>query len=318
MKGFSSDSVNRVEIGPESDGQRLDNFLARVLKGVPRSHLYRILRSGEVRVNSRRCEASTRLSAGDQVRIPPIRVAERPEGGTVPASVSGPSLPVLFEDEVLLAVDKPAGLAVHGGSGVSHGIIERLRAERPDDRFLELVHRLDRETSGVLLLARRRSALTDLHAQIREGRTDKRYLALVKGTWRGGGRTIDAPLAKYVLDGGERRVSVSSDGQASRTVLRPVRHYAGYTLLEARLLTGRTHQIRVHLAHIGLPICGDDKYGDFALNRELAREGLKRMFLHAGRLQFVHPGSGGRISIESSLAPELAGFLERLSPAEAV
>jgi 23S rRNA pseudouridine955/2504/2580 synthase len=316
MNGLSKDAVNWAEVDTESDGQRIDNYLARLLKGVPKSHVYRILRSGEVRVNGHRAEASTRLAAGDRLRIPPIRVAARSPSQGVPAQVAARALPVLLEDEYLLAVDKPAGLAVHGGSGVSHGVIERLRAERPDSRFLELVHRLDRDTSGVLLLAKKRSALTDLHAQMREGRTDKRYLALVHGRWVGGGKTIDAPLAKYVLEGGDRRVEVNAAGQEARTVVRPVRVLDGFSLLEARLLTGRTHQIRVHLAHAGLPICGDDKYGDFSLNKALAKKGLKRMFLHAARLQFSHPASQVRVSIEAPLPPELAGFVDRLAGGE--
>jgi 23S rRNA pseudouridine955/2504/2580 synthase len=313
MNGLSKDAVNWVEVDAESDGQRIDNYLARLLKGVPKSHVYRILRSGEVRVDGHRAEASTRLAAGNRLRIPPIRVAARAVAQGVPATVAARPLPVLLEDEHLLAVDKSAGLAVHGGSGVSYGVIERLRAERPEARFLELVHRLDRDTSGVLLLAKKRAALTDLHAQMREGRTDKRYLALVHGRWVGGGRTLDAPLAKYVLEGGERRVEVNADGQEARTVVRPVRALDSFTLLEARLLTGRTHQIRVHLAHAGLAICGDDKYGDFSLNREMAKKGLKRMFLHAARLQFVHPATRERVSIAAPLPPELAGFIERLA-----
>lgn len=314
MNGLSKDVVNWVEIGPEAQDQRIDNYLARILKGVPKSHLYRILRSGEVRVNSRRADASTRLQEGDRLRIPPIRVASRPKG-PVPVGPAGKVMTVIHEDDSILALDKPSGLAVHGGSGISHGVIERLRAERPGERFLELVHRLDRETSGVLLLARKRSALVDLHAQIRDGRTDKRYLALVRGQWRGGTRTIDQPLTKHVLEGGDRRVAVEAGGQPSRTVIKPVRVFQDYSLVEARLLTGRTHQIRVHLAHLGMPICGDDKYGDFTLNKDLARTGLKRMFLHAARFRFEHPLTRERIDIEAPLPEELARFLERLEPA---
>jgi len=320
MNGLSKDAVNWIEVDAESGGQRIDNYLARLLKGVPKSHLYRILRSGEVRINGHRAEASTRLAAGDRLRIPPIRVAARPPSQGVPAPVAARPLPVLLEDEYLLAVDKPAGLAVHGGSGVSHGVIERLRAERPDSRFLELVHRLDRDTSGVLLLAKKRSALTDLHAQMREGRTDKRYLALVHGRWAGGGRTFDAPLAKYVLEGGDRRVEVNAAGQEARTVVRPMRVLDGFSLVEARLLTGRTHQIRVHMSHVGYPLVGDDLYGgrhatvgDFdPAQPDAAETLLSRQALHAARLGFEHPVTGARVAFEAPMWHDLARAVELL------
>lgn len=312
MNGLSKDSVNWVEIGEDAGDQRIDNFLMRILKGVPKSHVYRILRSGEVRVNSRRAAAATRLRPGDRLRIPPIRVSAREEMPP-PFFPAARALDVVYEDDSLLVVNKPAGTAVHGGSGISHGVIELLRAARPPGRFLELVHRLDRETSGLLLLARKRSALVDLHAQIREGRVDKRYLALVRGRWVGSARTIDQPLTRHLLEGGDRRVAVDPEGQPSRTVVKPVQVFEEFSLLEARLLTGRTHQIRVHLAHLGLPICGDDKYGDFTLNRTLGRRGLRRMFLHASRLQITHPVTGDRLSLASDLPKELAGFLEQLS-----
>lgn len=312
MNSLSKDSVNWVEIGPESEGQRVDNFLQRILKGVPKSHVYRILRSGEVRINSGRADPTRRLVLGDRVRVPPIRTSA-PGPGAAPVPAGGPVLPVLFEDDALLIIDKPSGVAVHGGSGIAHGVIERLRAARPDAKFLELVHRLDRETSGVLLLAKRRSALTNLHEQIRVGRTDKRYLALVRGTWRAGPTTLDDRLAKHVLAGGDRRVSVSPDGQEAATKVRCMRALPGCSLLEARLLTGRTHQIRVHLSHAGFPICGDDKYGDFELNRLLARQGLKRMFLHAAKFRCVHPVSGEPLEVNSPLPSDLARFVEQLA-----
>ncbi|MFO1321538.1 MAG: RluA family pseudouridine synthase [Burkholderiales bacterium] len=316
MKGLSKDSVTRLTLGEEVAGQRIDNFLVRLLKGVPKSHVYRILRSGEVRVNSGRAAPTRRLAAGDEIRIPPIRIAERPAVPSASARSLEP-IPVLFEDGNILAIDKPAGLAVHGGSGISHGVIERLRAERPAAKFLELVHRLDRETSGVLLLAKKRAALVNLHEQIRDGATDKRYLALVKGAWDQDRITVNAPLAKYVLEGGDRRVSVEAGGQPAKTALRRLALHDGCTLVEARLLTGRTHQIRVHLAHLGLPICGDDKYGDFAFNRLLARRGLKRMFLHAARFTFRHPDSGEPVTISADLPGELSRFLESLdTPAD--
>jgi 23S rRNA pseudouridine955/2504/2580 synthase len=298
-------AVRYLEVDESGAGQRIDNFLVARLKGVPKSHVYRIVRSGEVRVNSGRVEASHRLALGDRVRLPPIRVAAQPEGAGAAKPIE---LPVLFEDEHLLAVDKPSGLAVHGGSGIAHGAIERLRASRPQARFLELVHRLDRETSGVLLLAKKRSALTALHAQLRERDFDKRYLAAVAGRWRDQKRRVRVSLRKYVTREGERRVAVDGDGQEADTVFRLVSRGPEASLLEAELLTGRTHQIRVHLAHVGHPILGDDKYGDFELNKRLAREGLKRMFLHAAEVTFAHPASGERITVRSALPPDLEAW----------
>ena len=304
MKDLSNDFTAVVE--EDSAEQRIDNFLARECKGVPRSHLYRIVRSGEVRVNSRRVGPTYRLKPGDRVRIPPIRLSQAAERrGVAPAL----DLPVLFEDDALVAVDKPAGLAVHGGSGVSFGVIERMRTARSGLKFLELVHRLDRETSGVLLLAKKRSALTALHAALREGRTGKRYRAFVRGDWRGDERAVDLPLRKYLTREGERRVAVDSTGAESLTVFRPLERFAGATLLEAELHTGRTHQIRVHLAHLHHPIAGDDKYGDFTWNRELASRGLKRMFLHAAELDVEHPLTRRPLELRSPLPPELERFL---------
>jgi 23S rRNA pseudouridine955/2504/2580 synthase len=304
-----------AQVGEESADQRVDNFLLRELKGVPRSHVYRLLRGGEVRVNSRRVDATYRLQPGDRVRIPPVRVAQ-PAGARKPAAREH-GLPVVFEDEALLVVDKPAGVAVHGGSGVSHGVIERLRAARPDARMLELAHRLDRETSGLLVVAKKRSALTAFHAALREGRVAKRYLALVKGNWAGGAREVELPLHKYLTAAGERRVAVKAGGKTSRTRFEPIRRYADFTLLAARLDTGRTHQIRVHLAHVGFPVAGDDKYGDFELNRVLARRGMKRMFLHAAALAFVHPATGATLELRAPLPAELQRFLDASTEREA-
>jgi len=316
MKGLRKDQIpgpdaaSTLEVDEEHAGQRLDNFLVRILKGVPKSHVYRMLRTGEVRVNSRRVDASYRLLEGDRVRIPPVRTATP----TAAPRSRAPSLSrhVLFEDDWILALDKPAGTAVHGGSGISLGVIEQLRLERPESRFLELVHRLDRDTSGVLLLAKKRGALTALHAQIREGRTAKSYLTLVRGEWPDARRHVKLPLHKYVTAEGERRVSVDEGGQHAHTVFVRERAFAGFTLLRAELRTGRTHQIRVHLAHLGFPIAGDDKYGDFPLNKTLARQGLKRMFLHAAELGFEHPHSGQPMLVQAPLPPDLAGFLENL------
>ena len=296
-----------VEIDNASEGQRVDNFLLRLCKGVPRSHVYRILRSGEVRVNSRRVDATYRLQPGDRVRIPPMRLARRAERTAPPLD-----LPVVYEDDALLVVNKPAGTAVHGGSGISFGVIEQMRAARPQQRFLELAHRLDRETSGLLILAKKRSALTALHAALREGRVKKEYLTLVRGGWRNDKQHVSLPLKKSLTRSGERRVSVDREGRESQTVFRRKKGLRDFTLLSAELLTGRTHQIRVHLTHLGFPIAGDDKYGDFELNRGLAKQGLKRMFLHAGELEFGHPLSGEALKLHAPLPEALSRFLEFL------
>jgi 23S rRNA pseudouridine955/2504/2580 synthase len=318
MKGLSKDSATSHEVGEEGDAQRIDNYLTRLLKGVPKSHVYRILRSGEVRVNSRRVGPDHRLKIGDRVRVPPVQTARRQETGLAPR----PGQPrfagrVIFEDDALLVLDKPSGVAVHGGSGVSSGVIEQLRYERPQARFLELVHRLDRDTSGVLVLAKKRSALTELHRQLREGGAQKFYLALTRGRWNDAKRNVTVPLHKYVLPSGERRVRVHDDGQTARTIFRVKRLWSGYSLVEAELKTGRTHQIRVHLAHLGHPIAGDDKYGDFDLNKSLAREGLKRMFLHACKLTVVHPITGEAVTFEAALPADLVAFVERLTASDA-
>ncbi len=291
MNSAGNNSVTHLVIGEEEQGQRLDNFLIRVCKGVPKSHLYRILRSGEVRVNSGRVAATYRLCAGDKLRIPPIRLAERPQNEVDEAAKQRVDLPILYEDEALLVVDKPEGIAVHGGSGVSFGVIEALRRQRPQSKFLELAHRLDRETSGILLVGKKRLALTALHDMFREhgAGADKRYLVLVKGRWMNATQHVKLPLHKYLTESGERRVSVNPEGKASHTVFRLLARWPEISLLEAQLKTGRTHQIRVHLAHLGFPILGDEKYGDFALNKNLKRDGLKRMALHAWRMAFRHP-----------------------------
>lgn len=308
-------AVRREVIDEAAEGQRIDNYLMRVCKGVPKSHVYRILRSGEVRVNGGRVSQTYKLRLGDEVRIPPIRVAEPASGAKAPA---GKALPVVYEDDALLVVDKPAGKAVHGGSGVSFGVIEQLRAQRPEARMLELAHRIDRETSGLLIVAKKRSALKVLHDMMREGRMEKRYLTLVSGVWRNPVQHIRQPLFKYLLPDGERRVKVSPEGKPSHSIVRRVRGWRRFTLLEVELRTGRTHQIRVHLAHLGFPLCGDDKYGDFALNKVLQVEGLKRMFLHAARLGFEHPLTGERIELESPLPEELRAYVDGLDGREGV
>ncbi len=306
-------AVRHERIDEDAAGQRIDNYLLRIAKGVPKSHVYRILRSGEVRVNGRRVQQTYRLTEGDEVRIPPIRIAEPTRTAPAPA---GKPLPVVYEDDALLVIDKPSGKAVHGGSGVSYGVIEQLRAQRPDVRLLELAHRLDRETSGLLIVAKKRSALTALHDMLREGRVEKRYLTLVPGRWANPLQHVKAPLYKYLTAEGERRVRVSDEGKPAHSVVRLVRRWGGYSLLEVELKTGRTHQIRVHLAHLGFPLCGDDKYGDFVLNKRLEGEGLKRMFLHAARLSFRHPLTGEALAFESPLPGDLQSFIGRLDAAE--
>ncbi|QJR15220.1 RluA family pseudouridine synthase [Usitatibacter palustris] len=301
-------AVSWIEVAEEEAGQRLDNYLLSRLKGVPKSHVYRIVRSGEVRVNSGRVEAAYRVASGDRIRVPPIRLAEREETERAPHLKQ---LSILFEDDALLAIDKPSGLAVHGGSGVAHGAIESLRAMRPDAKFLELIHRLDRETSGVLLLAKKRSALVAMQEMWRERDMDKRYLAGVAGRFRNERQHVRAALAKRPTTDGDRRVSVSEDGQPAETILRRIERGTEFSLLEAELLTGRTHQIRVHLAHLGHPILGDDKYGDYALNRELKKRGLKRMFLHAAKLSFSHPLTGAALTLCAPLPSDLETFRKK-------
>ncbi|MNV30520.1 Ribosomal large subunit pseudouridine synthase C [compost metagenome] len=309
-----------VEVDADSAGQRLDNFLIRHLKGVPKTHVYRIIRSGEVRINKGRVSADTRVEAGDVVRLPPVRISDKvAEKAERPAPAR--EFPILLEDEHLIAIDKPAGVAVHGGSGVSFGVIEQLRQARPASKFLELVHRLDRDTSGILLVAKKRSALTHLQDQFRERETGKTYLALVTGTWPANKKVIDLPLHKYLQADGERRVRVTTaddpDGMRSITLVKvrstvPARAAQGLpamSLLEVTIKTGRTHQIRVHLASQGHAIVGDDKYGDFDLNKRLQKLLMKRMFLHAWRLQFNHPASGERVQLIAELPPELADFV---------
>lgn len=306
--------VTREVIDEQRAGQRIDNFLLRVCKGVPKSHVYRILRSGEVRANGKRIDPAYRLLAGDEIRIPPIRVAER-DPGSVGVPVGKP-FPVVYEDEALIALDKPAGAAVHGGSGVSFGVIEQLRRQRPQARFLELAHRLDRETSGLLLIAKKRAALTALHDMFRDGSMRKIYLALVRGRWLNPLQHVRLPLTKYLTDEGERRVSVDRQGKPAHSVIRLLCRWENFSLVEVGLRTGRTHQIRVHSAHLGFPLAGDDKYGDFGLNRDLAKAGLKRMFLHAARLELAHPLSHVPLVLSAPLPCELKRFLVRLASNE--
>jgi len=313
-------AVRAVTVDAEFEGQRLDNFLLRELKGVPKTHVYRIIRSGEVRVNKRRASADTKLAGGDVVRVPPVRTT----APATPAEAAPPrEFPILFEDEFLIAIDKPSGTAVHGGSGVSFGVIEQLRRARPGQKYLELVHRLDRETSGILLLAKKRSALVALQDQFRARETGKTYAALVVGRWPAKLKVIDVALHKTEDAGGERRVypvaADHPDGQRSISLVRIAQQFADTTLLDVTIKTGRTHQIRVHLQQAGHVIVGDDKYGDFALNRRYARgeavPGVRfeRMFLHARQLAFDHPASGQRVELAAPLPPECAALVDALA-----
>ncbi len=330
--------VKLLTVDEDGVGQRLDNYLMRQLKGVPKTHVYRIIRSGEVRVNKGRASAETRLNAGDVVRLPPVRVSERAAekaqamAEQIASHAPAREFAILYEDDSMLAINKPAGVAVHGGSGVSFGVIEQLRMARPQAKFLELVHRLDRETSGILLVAKKRSALKNLQDQFRERETGKTYLALVLGQWPANKKVLDKPLHKYLLPDGERRVKVVAkddpDGMPSLTLIKvraaggqnaaAVDAGRGYSLLEVTIKTGRTHQIRVHLASEGMPIAGDDKYGDFDSNKALARAGaqssLKRMFLHAWRLRCKHPASGESLELQAELPPELTQFVAQVLP----
>lgn len=305
--------VMHLIVDVESAGQRLDNFLLRHLKGVPKTHVYRVIRSGEVRVNKGRASADTRVAEGDDVRVPPVRLPERASVPPAPAR----EFPILFEDEHLLAIHKPAGVAVHGGSGVSSGVIEQLRQARPTARFLELVHRLDKETSGALLLAKKRSALTALQDQFRSRDTGKTYAALVMGAWPSNLKVIDQPLHKTTDAAGERHVRVvgaaHEDGRRSITLVKVRQTFGAHTLLDVTIKTGRTHQIRVHLSHAGHAIVGDPKYGDFPANKAFAREHrFARMFLHARELSFDHPASGERITLVAPLPADCATLLAHL------
>ncbi|MGL5030349.1 MAG: 23S rRNA pseudouridine(955/2504/2580) synthase RluC [Aeromonas sp.] len=306
--------VQLLTIEAEHEGQRIDNFLKTQLKGVPKSLIYRILRKGEVRVNKKRIKPEYKLCANDVVRVPPVRVAEKNE---LPSANLGViqrlESQILFEDDAMIVLNKPSGMAVHGGSGLSFGVIEGLRALRPDARFLELVHRLDRDTSGVLLVAKKRSALRSLHEQLRIKTMRKQYLALVRGAWQSHVKVVNAPLRKNDLQSGERVVRVSADGKPSETRFRIARQFADSTLIECSPITGRTHQIRVHTLHAGHPIACDDKYGDAAFDDNMRKLGLKRLFLHAWKLSFTHPVDSREMQVEAPLAPELDTFLNKLT-----
>jgi 23S rRNA pseudouridine955/2504/2580 synthase len=306
--------VSQVEVGERGDGQRLDNFLGRILSDVPRSHLFRLIRKGEVRVNGKRAKPDTRLQASDIVRVPPVRVGAAAPPRRAPSGlVADLAAAVIHEDPRLLVIDKPAGVAVHGGSGVSFGVIEALRAARPDET-LELVHRIDRETSGILLVARKPASLRALHALMRDGQVEKKYLALVKGKWELGKKRIDAPLRTDLRVGGERTVKAHASGKEAVSHFSPLQFFGKKaSLVEVALETGRTHQIRVHAAHAGYPLAGDDKYGDAEFNEKMQALGLGRMFLHAHQVSFVWPDTGMEFSVSTPLPQNLKAVLDALA-----
>ncbi len=309
----SAQQVRHIQIDADDAGQRLDNLLIRLLKGVPRSHIYQLVRSGQVRINGARVEVLQRLAAGDKVRIPPVRVAQ-----VVPKFAPATEFPVVYEDAELLVINKPEGVAVHGGSGISSGVIEQLRAARPEQRFLELVHRIDRDTSGLLMIAKKRSCLLRLQQQLRVRSTEKSYLAVVRGRWPLRTKTLRATLHTYTTAEGERRVSVSDDGRSATTHVLGIKSFdsalAGVcTLVSCRIETGRMHQIRVHLAHAGFPIVGDQKYGDFDLNKTLQKISYKRMFLHAFNLTIGHPEDTKSLLLEAPMPDQFTRFMSSAS-----
>jgi len=312
MKNQEHTKVQWLTVDAEYAGQRIDNYLIRILKGVPKSMVYRILRKGEVRVNKGRIKPTYRLKAGDELRIPPIRMSADSNPGS---SAAGERLEsrILYEDKRIIILNKPSGIAVHGGSGIQFGVIESMRKSRTDLHYLELVHRLDRDTSGCLVLAKKRSALRQLHELLRVGKMQKRYLALVQGNWQYGTKRIDVPLQKQVLRSGERVVRVSEHGKAASSTFRPLAVSSKASLLEVEIHTGRTHQIRVHAAHTGHPIAGDEKYGDESFNRYLASLGFKRLFLHARGIAFELEEPHVDIAINAPLDKKFEDVLSKLS-----
>ncbi|MFV1992495.1 MAG: RluA family pseudouridine synthase [Acidiferrobacterales bacterium] len=305
--------VSWFDISEDNDGQRLDNFLVSRLKGVPKSRIYRLVRKGEVRVNKGRKRPEYRLKTGDIVRIPPISRPEQVIQHRDKADLDWLDDRVLYEDKQIIALDKPSGMAVHGGSGISLGLIEAMRSLRGQNRFLELVHRLDRDTSGCILLAKRRSALVALHAQLQAHKVDKRYLALIKGNWQGGTKKVSANLERLSGPNGERMVRVSEAGKSAISFIKPVQQFSGYTLVEIQLKTGRTHQARVHCAHLSQPIAGDERYGDPETNKKLKGIGLKRLFLHAASIEFsVNENENKKIKVSAPLPPELKKVIKKL------
>jgi len=317
---ISKDSVSLITVAEHEAGQRLDNYLIKILKGVPKSHIHRIIRAGEVRLNKKRCKPDSRIQTGDLLRIPPVRTAEKQRSSENRAqAVPAREFDIIYEDDVLLVIDKPAGTAVHGGSGVSFGVIEQIRRARPEARYLELVHRLDKDTSGLLMIAKKRSALVKLHEAIRNDHPKKIYLALGVGKLPNDSFHVKLPLFKYTGAQGEKMVRVSEDGQSAHTIFRVLNRFSDdllhqvglshLTLVQATLKTGRTHQIRVHLQSQQCPIAGDERYGDYQANKRLQKLGLKRMFLHAAELHLDHPLTGEKLILKAPLPQELAQFV---------
>lgn len=326
MHAISKDSVSLITVAEHEAGQRLDNYLIKILKGVPKSHIHRIIRAGEVRLNKKRCKPDSRIQTGDLLRIPPVRTAEKQRSSENRAqAVPAREFTIIYEDDALLVIDKPAGTAVHGGSGVSFGVIEQIRRARPEARYLELVHRLDKDTSGLLMIAKKRSALVKLHEAIRNDHPKKIYLALGVGKLPNDSFHVKLPLFKYTGAQGEKMVRVSEDGQSAHTIFRVLNRFSDdllhqvglshLTLVQATLKTGRTHQIRVHLQSQQCPIAGDERYGDYQANKRLQKLGLKRMFLHATELHLDHPLTGEKLILKAPLPQDLAQFVLMLENA---
>ena len=324
---ISKDSVSLITVAEHEAGQRLDNYLIKILKGVPKSHIHRIIRAGEVRLNKKRCKPDSRIQTGDLLRIPPVRTAEKQRSSENRAqAVPAREFTIIYEDDALLVIDKPAGIAVHGGSGVSFGVIEQIRRARPETRYLELVHRLDKDTSGLLMIAKKRSVLVKLHEAIRNDHPKKIYLALGVGKLPNDSFHVKLPLFKYTGAQGEKMVRVSEDGQSAHTIFRVLNRFSDgllhqvglsdLTFVEATLKTGRTHQIRVHLQSQDCPIAGDERYGDYQANKRLQKLGLKRMFLHASELHLAHPLTGEKLILKAPLPQELAQFVLMLENQE--
>ena len=310
MNEINKNQVIFYQVNENDENQRLDNLLIKVLKGVPKSHIYRIIRSGEVRINKGRCQVMDKVQLNDMIRIPPIRIAENTSTAKY---IPQGSFPILFEDDYYLILNKPNGVACHGGSGVSFGVIEQLR-QHSTHKFLELAHRLDKETSGILILAKKRLALVQLQELMKNNLITKEYSALSIGAWADDRRNVKAPIHKYLNKDGERRVKIDKElGQYAHTIFSVIKKYRDFTLVNADLHTGRTHQIRIHLQSVGMPIAGDEKYGNFDLNKQLPRQGLKRMFLHARHIRFIHPMTGAVLEITCPIPTELSQFLNTLS-----
>ena len=310
--------VQFVTIDEDNEGQRIDNFLVTKLKGVPKSMIYRIIRKGEVRVNKKRIKPEYKLQIGDMVRVPPVRVSQSNQDNAPSpklAKVTQLEERIVYEDKHLIALNKPSGIAVHGGSGVNYGVIEALRSLRPQQKFIELVHRLDKETSGILLIAKKRSALKHLQDQLRKKQMQKDYLALVRGEWQKHDKLINAPLLKITLKSGERIVRVNAEGKPSQTRFKIVQKYQGATLVKASPLTGRTHQIRVHCQYTGHPIACDDKYSEAKFDDSMREQGLRRLFLHAAQLEFTHPDTEERMTVHAELDSDLDALLFKLKRA---